>query len=56
MAGLYFGIASFLLGGAIITYIIRVIRNDGTPQPYFVPITMGIAFIVLGIALIIPYI
>jgi hypothetical protein len=56
MAGLYFGIASFILGLAIITYIIRVIRKDGTPQPYFMPVTMGVAFIVLGIALIIPYI
>jgi len=56
MAGLYFGIASFILGAAIITYIVRVIRKEGTPRSYFASVSMGIMFIVLGIALIIPYI
>jgi len=56
MAGLYFGIASLILGLAIITYIIRVIRKEGTTQPFFVSVSMGIVFIVLGIALIIAYI
>jgi hypothetical protein len=56
MAGLYFGIASLILGIAILTYIIKVIRREGKPQPYFGSVSMGIMFIVLGIALIIPYI
>jgi hypothetical protein len=55
MAGLYFGIASLILGIAIITYIVRIIKKEGTPQPYFGSVSMAVMFIVLGIALIIPY-
>ena len=56
MAGLYFGIASLILGIGIVGYIIRVVRKEGTPQAYFGPVAMALAFVVLGIALIIPYI
>jgi len=56
MGGLYFGIASLIFGLAIIIYIIRVIRKEGKSQPYFASVSMGIVLIVLGVALIIPYI